>query len=64
MRTLMGIKKARTKEMKVLTTAELGVKSFAGAGARPNLPSEKNKKSTQILTGSPKEAAAAAGLKN
>ena len=55
--TLMGIKKAKTKEVKRLTTAELG-----GAGqpairfARVYLP-EKTKRS-QIFDGSPKEAAA------
>jgi electron transfer flavoprotein beta subunit len=55
--TLMGIKKAKTKEVKRLTTAELG-----GAGqpairfARVYLP-EKTKRS-QIFDGPPKEAAA------
>lgn len=55
--TLMGIKKAKTKEVKRLTTAELG-----GAGqpairfARVYLP-EKTKRS-QIFDGAPKEAAA------
>ena len=55
--TLMGIKKAKTKEVKRLTTAELG-----GAGqpairfARVYLP-EKTKH-TQIFDGPPKEAAA------
>jgi electron transfer flavoprotein beta subunit len=55
--TLMGIKKAKTKEVKRLTTAELG-----GAGqpairfARVYLP-EKTKRS-QIFDGPPKDAAA------
>ena len=55
--TLMGIKKAKTKEVKRVTTAELG-----GAGqpairfARVYLP-EKTKRS-QIFDGPPKEAAA------
>jgi len=55
--TLMGIKKAKTKEVKRLSTAELG-----GAGqaairfARVYLP-EKTKRS-QIFDGPPKEAAA------
>jgi electron transfer flavoprotein beta subunit len=56
--TRMGIKKARTKEMKVLTTAELGVKA-SQVLVLDQISLPKKQKSTQILTGSPKEAAAA-----
>jgi electron transfer flavoprotein beta subunit len=56
--TLMGIKKAKTKEMKVLNAADLGVEpSQVLVLDQISLP--KKQKSTQILTGSPKEAAAA-----
>jgi electron transfer flavoprotein beta subunit len=55
--TLMGIKKAKTKEVKRLTAEELGVKPEAAIRfSRVYLP-EKTKH-TQILEGSPKEAAA------
>jgi electron transfer flavoprotein beta subunit len=55
--TLMGIKKAKTKEVKRLTAAELGVTPAAAIRfSRVYLP-EKSKH-TQILEGSPKEAAA------
>ncbi len=55
--TLMGIKKAKTKEVKRLTAAELGVAPAAQVRlARVYLP-EKNKH-TQIFDGPPKEAAA------
>jgi electron transfer flavoprotein beta subunit len=55
--TLMGIKKAKTKEVKPLTAAELGVAPAAAIRfERVYLP-EKSKH-TQILEGSPKEAAA------
>ena len=55
--TLMGIKRAKTKEVKRLTAADLGVKPEAAIRfTRVYLP-EKSKH-TQILEGSPKEAAA------
>jgi electron transfer flavoprotein beta subunit len=55
--TLMGIKKAKTKEVKRVTAAELGVAPTAAIEfARVYLP-EKTKH-TQMLEGSPKEAAA------
>jgi len=55
--TLMGIKKAKTKEVKRLTAPELGLKPEASIRlARVYLP-EKTKH-TQILEGAPKEAAA------
>jgi len=56
--TLMGIKKAKTKEIKRLTPAELGG-AEAGGGVRLDrvyLP-ERTKR-TQLFEGSPKEAAA------
>jgi electron transfer flavoprotein beta subunit len=55
--TLMGIKKAKTKEVKRLTTAELGIAPQATIRfERVYLP-EKTKR-TQIFDGAPKEAAA------
>jgi len=55
--TLMGIKKAKTKEVKRLTAAELGVAPATSIRfERVYLP-EKTKH-TQILEGAPKEAAA------
>src|SRR5713226_8105617 len=55
--TLMGIKKAKTKEVKRLTAAELGVGPQAAIRLdRMYLP-EKTKH-TQILEGTPREAAA------
>ncbi len=55
--TLMGIKKAKTKEVKTLNAADLG------ADAKPVVTLEgvtlpQKQKSTQMLQGSPKEAAA------
>src|SRR6202049_465985 len=55
--TLMGIKKAKTKEIKRLTTAELGVTPQATAVIeRVYLP--QRSKHTQMLEGTAKEAAA------
>ncbi len=55
--TLMGIKKAKTKEVKRLTAAELGVAASPTATIeRVYLP--QRSKQTQIIEGSPKEAAA------
>jgi electron transfer flavoprotein beta subunit len=56
--TLMGIKRAKTKEFRQLAAVEIA------AGAAPVLVLEqvalpKKQKSTQMLTGTPKEAAAA-----
>jgi electron transfer flavoprotein beta subunit len=56
--TLMGIKRARTKEVKQLAAAELGVDGKVVV-AREEIGLPKKKKSTQMLTGSPKEVAAA-----
>ncbi len=55
--TLMGIKKAKTKEVKRLTTAELGVKPAPGATIERLYLPQKTKQ-TQILAGTAKEAAA------
>jgi electron transfer flavoprotein beta subunit len=55
--TLMGIKKAKTKEVKHLTAAELGVTASPTASIeRVYLP--QRTKQTQLIEGSPKEAAA------
>jgi electron transfer flavoprotein beta subunit len=55
--TLMGIKKAKTKEVKRLTAAELGVSASPTASIeRVHLP--QRSKQTQIIDGSAKEAAA------
>jgi len=56
--TLMGIKRAKTKEVRTVTAAELAVDSVPVAVLeRVALPQKQ--KSTQILPGNPKEAAAA-----
>jgi len=55
--TLMGIKKAKTKEVKRLTAAELGVTAQPSIRFQRVYLPEKTKH-TQILEGSPKEAAA------
>ncbi len=55
--TLMGIKRAKTKEVRKVATAELGVESDPVAMLEKiTLPQKQ--KSTQILQGSPKEMAA------
>jgi electron transfer flavoprotein beta subunit len=56
--TLMGIKRARTKEVRLLPAAELGVDSTPVVVLdRVAIPQKQ--KSTQILAGTAKEAAAA-----
>jgi electron transfer flavoprotein beta subunit len=55
--TLMGIKKAKSKEVKRLTAAELGVVPKASIRLERMYPPEKSKH-TQMLEGTPKEAAA------
>jgi electron transfer flavoprotein beta subunit len=55
--TLMGIKKAKSKEVKRLTAAELGVVWKASIRLERMYPPEKSKH-TQMLEGTPKEAAA------
>jgi electron transfer flavoprotein beta subunit len=55
--TLMGIKKAKTKDVKRLTAAELGVTASPTASIeRVYLP--QRTKQTQLIEGSPREAAA------
>lgn len=56
--TLMGIKRAKTKELKILAATELGAKS-SPVVVLEQIALPKKQKSTQILGGSPKEAAAA-----
>jgi electron transfer flavoprotein beta subunit len=55
--TLMGIKKAKTKEIKRQTIAELGVSAPATAVIERVYPPQRTKQ-TQILEGNPREAAA------
>ncbi|MCS6953034.1 MAG: electron transfer flavoprotein subunit beta/FixA family protein [Bryobacterales bacterium] len=55
--TLMGIKRAKTKEVKRYTAAELGVATTSSL-AIERLYAPPRAKQTQILEGSPKEAAA------
>jgi len=56
--TLMGIKKAKTKEVKRLTPEELGVGNSAGRVVLDRLYLPERTKRTQLFDGSPKEAAA------
>lgn len=56
--TLMGIKKAKTKEVRKTTPAELGVTATAMATLE-RIAQPKKQKTTQMLRGGPKEAAAA-----
>ena len=56
--TLMGIKRAKMKEVKQLAAADLGADS-APVVVLEQIALPKKQKSTQMLTGSPKEAAAA-----
>ncbi len=56
--TLMGIKRAKTKELRTVSAAELGV-DVAPVLTLEQISAPKKQKSTQILAGSPKEAAAA-----
>lgn len=56
--TLMGIKKAKTKEVKRLTAAELGVTPATSGIALERLHFPERTKRTQLFEGSPREAAA------
>jgi len=56
--TLMGIKRAKTKEVRRVTASELGVNAMPVVQLE-QVTMPKKQKSTQILSGSPKEAAAA-----
>lgn len=55
--TLMGIKKAKTKELRTVNATDLGVDA-APAVVLEQISAPKKQKTTQILTGSAKEAAA------
>jgi len=55
--TLMGIKKAKTRELKKLNVADLG-QSSSPAATLEKIALPQKQKSTQIIPGSPKEAAA------
>jgi electron transfer flavoprotein beta subunit len=57
--TLMGIKKAKTKEIKRVTPADLGVAAGAPAISVERVYLPERTKRTQLFDGSPKEAAAA-----
>jgi electron transfer flavoprotein beta subunit len=56
--TLMGIKRAKTKEMRRVSAAELAVDATQVVSLE-HLTLPKKQKTTQILSGTPKEAAAA-----
>jgi electron transfer flavoprotein beta subunit len=56
--TLMGIKRAKTKELRSVNAAELNVDA-ALVAVLEQIAIPKKQRSTQILSGSPKEAAAA-----
>ncbi|HEY1339410.1 MAG TPA: electron transfer flavoprotein subunit beta/FixA family protein [Bryobacteraceae bacterium] len=56
--TLMGIKKAKTKEIKRLTAAELGGAAGAAAVSLARIYLPERTKRIQLFDGSPKEAAA------
>jgi electron transfer flavoprotein beta subunit len=56
--TLMGIKRAKTKELRVVNTADLGVDS-AAIVTLEHISAPIKQKSTQILPGTAKEAATA-----
>lgn len=56
--TLMGIKRAKTKELKRISSGELGVEAKANV-VLEHIALPQKQKTTQILPGSPKEAAAA-----
>jgi electron transfer flavoprotein beta subunit len=56
--TLMGIKRAKTKEVRHVTVAELAVEA-APVAVLERIAFPQKQKSTQMLPGSPKEAATA-----
>jgi electron transfer flavoprotein beta subunit len=55
--TLMGIKKAKSKELRKISVVDLG-QSAASAAVLEKITQPQKQKSTQIISGSPKEAAA------
>jgi len=56
--TLMGIKKAKTKEIRRVTPADLGVPAAAPTITLYRIYVPERTKRTQLFEGSPKEAAA------
>jgi len=56
--TLMGIKKAKTKEVKRLAAADLGVPAGQASIVLERIYAPERSKQTQLLTGTPQEAAA------
>jgi electron transfer flavoprotein beta subunit len=56
--TLMGIKKAKTKEIRQLTGADLGVTTAASGQKLRRVYVPARTKKTEFIEGSPKEAAA------
>jgi len=56
--TLMGIKKAKTKEIRRLTAADLGAPAAAATVSIDRIYLPERTKQTQLFEGSPKEAAA------
>jgi len=56
--TLMGIKKAKTKEVKRLTAADLGAEAASASIVLDRIYSPERTKRTQLFTGAPQEAAA------
>lgn len=54
--TLMGIKKAKTKELKTIAAAQLGIDKTAGLSI-VSIQAPKREKQTQILTGAPRDVA-------
>jgi electron transfer flavoprotein beta subunit len=56
--TLMGIKRAKTKEVKRLTAADLGVAAGSSSVVLDSMYMPQRLKRTQLFTGTPQEAAA------
>jgi len=56
--TLMGIKKAKTKEVKRLTAADLGAEASSTSIVLERVYAPERTKHTQLFTGAPQEAAA------
>ncbi|HEX4227092.1 MAG TPA: electron transfer flavoprotein subunit beta/FixA family protein [Bryobacteraceae bacterium] len=54
--TLMGIKKAKTKELKTVAASQLGIDKIAGLTI-VSIQAPKREKQTQILTGAPRDVA-------
>jgi electron transfer flavoprotein beta subunit len=54
--TLMGIKKAKTKEVKRITAADLGVAGESSSVVLDRIYVPERSKRTQLFTGTPQEA--------